>query len=271
METELIPRETAAAMITAYKQETERIQAAYAMLDTAKANLESVFGDHYSTFDPTIGTYHHRVEVTDVLKRIKGEVWKALIDKLGIKKFMGLKRAEELSRNLHDPDKLPEIELETVYSMMTTLAQNAGDFTREAIREVFDDLRPYVDGYSMNQYKTNQKNAREHIGPKIILTGMVENNYHGGFRVSYRREDRLIAMDKVFHTLDGHGGPMNDSYRSPLIDAINTSGNEGKGATPYFKFKCYHNGNLHIEFIRRDILQRFNAVAGGAALKSGNL
>lgn len=42
---------------------------------------------------------------------------------------------------------------------------------------------------------------------------------------------------------------------------------EGKGETEYFRFKCYHNGNLHLEFKRPDLVQKINAIVGGLTLK----
>ncbi|MBE7534298.1 MAG: DUF4942 domain-containing protein [Anaerolineales bacterium] len=129
----------------------------------------------------------------------------------------------------------------------------------------FDILRPYRPAHI-----TNQKNASEHIGRKIIRVYSVESTYHNdGFTVRYYSKQIITALDNVFHSLDGK--VMSGGYISPFIDAIQTSGADGRGETDYFKFKCYQNGNLHIEFKRLDLLKIFNAVAGGANLPSGTL
>lgn len=41
----------------------------------------------------------------------------------------------------------------------------------------------------------------------------------------------------------------------------------GADETAYFRFRCFKNGNLHIEFKRLDLVARLNQVAGGARLK----
>lgn len=68
--------------------------------------------------------------------------------------------------------------------------------------------------------------------------------------------------------LDGKN-MLASSYRSPLVDAINVS--EGTSVkTDYFFCRMYQNGNMHIEFLRADLVQQFNAIAGGANLKPSN-
>ena len=84
------------------------------------------------------------------------------------------------------------------------------------------------------------------------------------FRVNLHLEKKLVAMDKVFHALDSKGVP--DGYLSPLVDAINTS-ETGNGETDYYRFRCYKNQNLHLEFKRMDLVARLNQVAGGATLR----
>jgi hypothetical protein len=148
------------------------------------------------------------------------------------------------------------------------MTQNINQFAEESIREVYEWLRPRADSHRMVKYKTNQKNARFEIGKKVILTGMIDTLYVGGkYRVSHYMEKHLIALDRVFHALDGKQ-ILNKSYRSPLVDAINTA--EGITAeTDYFSCRMYQNRNLHLEFKRGDLLRIFNAVAGGANLRDG--
>ena len=81
-----------------------------------------------------------------------------------------------------------------------------------------------------------------------------------------RSHDELMAIDKVFHLLDGQGIP--EGYEGPLIDALQTAG-DGKGETNYFVFQCYQNTNIHLTFKRLDLVKLLNQVAGGGALKSG--
>ena|SRR5439155_23407886 len=49
-----------------------------------------------------------------------------------------------------------------------------------------------------------------------------------------------------------------------LIDAIEAAKD---GETDYFRFKCFRNRNLHLEFKRLDLVAKLNAVAGGMRLR----
>jgi hypothetical protein len=100
---------------------------------------------------------------------------------------------------------------------------------------------------------------------------MVEQKiFQDRWEVNSYNEKYLIALDKVFHLLDGKSMLSASSYRSPVVDAINTTPvNRYYVETEYFRCKMYKNGNLHIEFLRTDLVQKFNAIAAGVVLKPG--
>jgi hypothetical protein len=43
---------------------------------------------------------------------------------------------------------------------------------------------------------------------------------------------------------------------------LNSSPN-GEGQTEYFRFRSFKNGNLHLWFLRGDLVKEMNSVAGG--------
>jgi len=49
------------------------------------------------------------------------------------------------------------------------------------------------------------------------------------------------------------------------VDAINTTpyASGATGETEYFSFRLFYNGNIHLGFKRLDLVERFNAGAGG--------
>lgn len=55
--------------------------------------------------------------------------------------------------------------------------------------------------------------------------------------------------------------------RETLHDTI-TNSPDGTGKTDYFRFRCCLNGNLHLEFLRLDLVAKLNAVAGGNRLRT---
>lgn len=269
-EYDVVKRLTITKMVEAYQWECGRVKRAYQTLCAAEKKLEAVFGKEYSDFYTFPGrSSASMTEAHAVLKKIKCNAWRAIVNRLQVRKLMSVKRWEELDKKLDDPKGMPELTIQAVADLMATYEQNAMKFLEEAIREVYNDLRPH-DGYSGSKYKTNQKNAKYEIGAKIILTNMVHVRGYtdsDAFIVDYDDEQDLISLDWVFAHLAGF--KIMDGHKSPLVDAINTAP-AGIAETDFFKVKCYMNGNLHLEFKRLDLLKKFNAVAGGANLMPSN-
>lgn len=203
-------------------------------------------------------TYYHGHSWPDLFKRIRKTAWATLIDHLGVKKIMSVKKREEFDRQLESGD-LPEITEEAVMGILGGLVHQAQDFAREAAIEVFNILRP--DKLWGKGYKTNDAFR---VGKRVILTWMVERKYSStGFNVSYRHDAKLNAIDGVFHLMDGKG--VIKGHRSPLVQAIIDS-EAGIGETEYFKFRCFKNRNLHLEFKRLDLVKQLNLLAAGEAV-----
>jgi hypothetical protein len=141
---------------------------------------------------------------------------------------------------------------------------NVDKLVDELTKEIFDWLRPRVDSdgrsYNGGKYKTNN---REVIGSRVIRSLMVERAYNGGFHVRYDGESsqRLRTLENLFRALDGKGS-TGTGYQSELQTAIERE-KRGDGQTEYFRFKACKNGNLHIEFLRADLLAELNRRAGG--------
>lgn len=263
-DTDLAVRTTVDHQVTEYLRAKELIERGYGILAEAEKILEDAFGEHFRDFD-TVDSNYRGEPLKHILGKIKKNAWHRFVDLLDIRRTLSNKRADDLNKRLDCPDDLPEITVKNVFDTLLILVENSQQFAEESIREVYNDLRPRDP-----RHVTNQNNASEHIGRKIIRGYSVKVRWgNSGYEINYYNRQHLIALDNVFHVLDGK--VMKDGYQSPLTDAINTSGPDGKGETDYFKFKCYQNGNLHIEFKRLDLLKIFNAVAGGANLKSGTL
>lgn len=253
-------RETIARMLITYDLQVDRVKRAYRSLGDAEKKLEAVFGKEYSDFSVFPDNAWHSQDLQQILKKLKCNAWRAIVNRLQVRKFMSVKAWEELDKKLDDPKKMPKLTIQAVADLMATYEQNAMKFLEDAIREVYDGLRP-PDGYRGSHYKTNQKNARFEIGSNIILTHTVHQEHGGQFIVNSRDEQLLISLDRIFSHLDGFN--IQAGLKSPLVDAINTT-TAGTAETDFFKVKSYKNGNLHLEFKRLDILKKFNAIAGGA-------
>jgi hypothetical protein len=225
------------------------------------AILEAIPPDNGSSYAYQINhSYHygrgHSESADSIIGEMKREAWRVLVNRIGLRQIMSVKRKKEFDEQL-EKGELPDITPETIMDCIMGLCQQAQDFAKEASKEVFDFLRPQ-NGWG-GQYKTNN---HFRVGRRVILTYAVEQGYRasGSFRPSHHKEQHLIALDGVFYLLDGKG--VMREYRGPLCQAIMDC-EGGKGETTYFRFKCFKNRNLHIEFKRLDLVQELNMQAVG--------
>jgi hypothetical protein len=251
---------TATYMAREFSEATADIVAAVQMLHAATKRLDDAFrvdSDHdWSRFGMDLEFRRHRCSDADeVVKVMEREAWGVLVDKLGIKNVMSVKRRKEFDEQLQRGE-LPPVCERTITAILLGLAGQARDFARDAAKEVFDILRPR--GHWGGQYATN--NAFR-VGRRVILPNRVESAYRsGGFRCTYHYQQEITAIDGIFHLLDGKG--IMKEHRGPLIQAIEAC-EGGRGETEYFRFKCFKNRNLHIEFKNLELVKELNLLAAG--------
>ncbi len=194
------------------------------------------------------------------LVEVRTAVWRALIERLELRRMMSISRAKELDRQL-DAHELPEITEANVSAVFESFRRALPDMLAEAVCEVFDWLRP-----PGSEYK---RNSELEVPERVALTSIVEVWTLGSgspFRVKYHRSANLTALENVFSALDGRG-QITKSYRSEIENVIASKDFRGKGETTYFEFRAYKNGALHLRFKRLDLLARFNQIAGGKRLR----
>jgi hypothetical protein len=224
------------------------------------ARLDRAFGgddEHYSRFSVDLGYDGDRsIDLDDMLKAMERRAWDVLVDALGIKNVMSVAKRKLFDEQLKSGE-LPPVNEDTIVAVLLGLTDQAKDFASEAAREVFDMLRP-----SSRWGKKYATNNEFRVGRRVILTWKVEQKYNSnGYHVTYGREQEITALDGVFHMLDGKG-VMRDN-KGPLIKAIGETDTTGKGETEYFRFKCFKNRNLHLEFKRPDLVKELNFLAAG--------
>jgi len=253
---DLTSKRTLPELVAVYNEACAEIRASYAKIDHVKSKLEEAFISgsfsirHRHTavsFDPS--------DADDAIMEIRHSVWAAIIERTEIKRFLSVRRWEELDRQVRER-KMPEVTVESIVQLMSSFTTQFAELLGEAIEEVFDWLRP-----RHSEHKTNNELEVPH---KAILTYMVSRTF--GWRVNYHKEQRLTALENVFSALDGKG-QVTKSYRSEIENVVSKEGFNGTGETQYFRFKVFGNGNMHLEFKRLDLLDKFNKIAGGRRLR----
>jgi len=266
---DIVEANTIERLVEVYQESMAEMEEGFRLLAQSESRLNQFFGDFnkytsFSLIDHNAERWYMSAKEVDayiasVKARISTGVWKQILDKTGIHKVLSEKRQQELEGKLK-ARAMPPLTVEEVWSLLMAFTQNAKDIQEELYKEVYQDLRPA----NWDHYKTN---SRYEIGPKLIMTGTVEHRYSwekAPYQVSYYREDKLIRLDRVFHLMAGKGIP--EGYRSPLVDAINTSPT-GQGETEFFGFKAFMNGNLHIKFLKPELVKQLNAICGGFDLR----
>jgi hypothetical protein len=260
MESEsIIPRTTLSQLVAAYRQSDLEIRQAFALLLSAQERLKLAFGGEHS-FNITREIARLRLDFNEpdkLIGEIKKGAWRALVGRMELRRILSVAASKKLDTQLETGEDLPEIDEKAILAMLEGTLARTNEFLEEAVKEVFEHLRP--------RHSKLKTNSELEIGPRVILGWAVEQAYRSPkFHVDYHRQDNLRAVDNVFHALDGHGSVK--THRGPLIDAIEAS-QDGTGETLYFKFRCCANRNLHLQFKRLDLLQKLNQIAGGNRLR----
>ena len=250
--TDLIKTQPVADMVDRYSEASALIERAYIDLEKARRLLSDTFGEQaYIHVADRQHLEFGEKGYTHIRQEIKKRVWIRLVQLLQIRRLLSVRRSEDIT-------------IQAIYETIETLRQNSPEFVREAVAEVFDLLRPGAKSAGLS-LKTNKKHGRFSLGKKVVLVGYLEQVFGGRMRCSHQKSDELRSIDRIFHILDGR--EMTDGYISPLMDAINTC--DGAGQTEYFNFKCYQNGNLHLEFRRLDLVRQLNQIAGDRSALQG--
>ena len=254
---------SAADMAGVFAQGEEAVRLAFALLREADERINEVFalgGDCGGRIYIETSACHHTPDFKDVdvtIDRMARKAWSRIVEKMELRRFMSIKGRKIIDEQL-EKGELPKITEANIRAFFNGWVANMGAMLEEAIAEVFEFLRPHA-----SEHKTN---TELEIGRKVILAGWVKGASFGrGFAVTSYHSQHLTALENVFNTLDGHGS-INKVYRSRLEDAIEASETRA-GQTDLFAFKLYRNGNLHLEFLRTDLLKKLNMRAGGKNLR----
>ena len=227
---DLMVRQTAGDIVKAYQSAYIKMRDGYLLLADAEKEMVYALGRDRNYVDTTLvdrywsGWNHLNPNETidKIDRKIKQAVWQRILETLEVQKIASISRYQEIQEQIKE-DKLPDVTLESIFELLDAFLQNASEIQDELLEEIFKMLTPRRSDYKTNSFFS--------VGKRVILTGK-------------------------FHLLDGKGIP--GGYKSPLVDAINTSGKNGTGSTDYFFFRCYQNNNLHITFLRADLVKILN-------------
>lgn len=252
-------------MILAYQKAEATIRATFRLLVDAEADLNTTFqidkNDHaHFRIDASRGMYRSSFDEPDAaVDLIKRQAWRAIVDRLEMRRIVSRERWREIEEML-DKGDLPPVSEESVGAWAQGFMDRLPEMLEESIKEAFEYLRPRSE--EMRKMKTNS----EMEIPRKVIVNWVSVGFHG-LELSHYYEQHAIAVERVFQALDGRGS-IAKSHWSELHGAIKESKATGyRGETTWFKFRACKKGTLHLECRRLDLLDRFNKIAGGMRLR----
>lgn len=260
----LVPRATVEEMVCVYERAEGDIRAGCQLISDAERRLTATFNAGVSRGvdfrDPSSRASYDFSDPVRHIAHLREQIWEALVDRLQVRQMMSIAKAKELRKWLDEEAGGEAITVESVIGFFKYYVDNLGNMLEEQVLEVYDFLRPRRD-----EYKTN---SQYRIGKKVIVSYWVECRRYDPDRihVNYRFQDHYVALQNVFQSLDGKGS-ISKGYRTELEVAIGEKRYEGE--TTYFRYRACKNGNLHLEFRRTDLVERFNQIAGKRFLGKG--
>lgn len=259
----LAHRQTVGQLVETYRSACADIVRAFALLHDAEGRLRATFnlGDQGGWMRVCVGHKAHQHpdwnDPKPTLDALKREAWSIIVDRVELRRVLSTKAWERLQKTLRD-EELPEITEENVEAFREAQIASLESQWEEAVREVFDMLRP-------REYGGHKTNKVDRVGERVVLTGWVRMGFYGQPEIVHYHEPHAQAIERVFAGLDGRGQVAREHY-SELYRVMRET-RAWSGSTTYYDWKAHKNGNLHLRFRRADLLSRLNQVAGGARLR----
>jgi hypothetical protein len=267
--TTLAPRLSVEELVKTYERAERDIREGFALVSRAVESLNESY-TMGGTFGVGLQDHSSYVSFSDPerhLTILRRALWGLLVERLDLRRVMSIKAWDELQDQLRKGEDVPEITRETVMGLVEGFRSQIPAMLEAAVNEVFDWLRP-----PRSEYK---RNSELEVPRRIVISYAVErwSNVWSSWRLNYSHaEERFAALERVFMALDGKGqvGDTRHGYSQihTLVHACDRN-EKCEGETEYFRFKAFRNGNLHLTFLREDLLARFNQIAGGARLRPG--
>ena len=264
---DLAVKQSITAVVAGYVEIMEKMTFAGQLLEECKQLLRDTTKDeHPWILDRQFSDYNIPDSVKNSKRIVKQQIWRYLFNISEIRDFMGIKDRQNLDDQLANKiDELPEPSLKVIMDTFARLMSNTDELLTNAIKEVFEWLRPY----RCDEYMTNMGNEFN-IGKKIIKEFCVECYYgdNSCMHVRHSFQANVKALENAFTMLDGKG--INHSPND-LVTRIDDAGRNGVNTIEdaYFKIKWYKKGTLHVEIKRLDLLEKLNRIGSGGRCDLG--
>ncbi len=288
--TDLIPRATIAEIcahrdraLTLYEEAHAALSVANDAVVRAHRAAELAHGGHGGAFhEPDVNeiiAFRRAIQfpqrdsyLRTARKLVDGRTWASIVERTDLERLMDAQAKAELREQMaYVPDRtdrdgqlitgeeaekgLPEITVENVYATLQHFAASSESIFRRGIANAFSKLD--------RRFKSHDGFK---VGSRIILVRVFNDwGSWNGYGVNGTR-DILMDVERAFAVLDGK--EVGASYATTIGQIERErdrarAGLRGKYSehdTEYFKVRCYINGNMHLWFQRKDLVEKVNRI-----------
>lgn len=170
-------------------------------------------------------------------RRLKEYVWRSLIEQTGIVTLMDSETRRKMDRDLNTQPL--ELTKANILYVLQDLYQRKDTILANSLLNVFRSLT--------RRYKSNDK--LKLTDKRIII-------YIGqGYFRSTSYTDKLTDLDRIFHFLDGQ---QMTTVHNETLGYLACYSDEDELENDYFRIRIFKNGNAHIYFKRKDLIDQCN-------------
>lgn len=200
-------------------------------------------------------------------------VWRMLIKKLGIERYMTNAVQKNFDKFTQSQGSLNLTE-ENIQQLVQMLLENSGSILEKAVIDVFDIFTAYhkENRLHVEGWKTNDKWK---VNKKVILPAFLSSAWSSHYSANHYRWSEYADIDRVMCYLTGkryedfnelvRGGystPQHEKqYKMTSLEQAVKGvkvGDSGLHESEFFYFRCYKKGTLHITFKDDFLWQEFN-------------
>lgn len=170
-------------------------------------------------------------------------IWEYLIRTIGINEMMDAEEKKNLRNSLLTD--VPEITTDNVAATFQNLCANAETMFVRGLANVFAKLDRRFKSHDVFKFKH-----------RIILSNAFDE--WGNWNWNSRLEELITDIERVFAKLDNK-----DPDGNGLITTIRQNRRERQGditETAYFRIRTFKNGNAHLYFTRKDLMDKVNKI-----------
>lgn len=251
--TALVKRESIENLVLIHNAISERLEA-------ASNHFSEVIDIIENAKLPQLYVWPVKKQFEDAKKQIfenRQSFWRYAAEHSGLLGLMNASQKKKFQEDICSPETLPEFSVSNIEATFWNLFEKQEELFYSGCKEtVFELLK-----FARNSRKKTNKNNRNHLDSKLIIT------YGGSHAV-----DIIIDLEKIFQRLDGNLQlEALDSFRRVAYQRIypsyfNPQADEIK--TEYISVKKFKNGNLHLNILKGELLDRLNVILNKEAESS---